>query len=849
MENTERMRALLESIDVSPAGSPLDDVIERYGLQRKGKNALQDFDFNQEIADAFKAIGYDLWYNAKKNQFDLISADKKAADEKEDEIRQSRKQAGFSATGKRRTTPNLKGGYHVTGIKKESVVDEAKEPADILNAIGKDNSKIIAKLEAKVKDLRGKAGMAGERRSSTGISGRGHGGKIASSAEAKYNAQAQELGTWIHLLKQAEQFDQMDPDQQYRFKVNATRLMNDWRATNWSEPLADVEAPEGYGVKLVSKKGFRQSESEMYPSVDAAVAAHNNKAIANSRISSEVYDGDQLVGTLSGPDAALEQSTETTMEHTERMRNLLNLLESCGEEQLPEAYRPLDVNKTSDAFKVQGSWDKDDRDFKRAEHNAEWEAEKQANQARRNADDGPWYINVNGKTLKTGGQPKVFDHIKPARAYIKAIKDKNPNAGNIIITRKPEEMSPMAFMKKHLETSGYVPGEPGSVAEYYRPGMFDHFYGEKGIKTLNLALNYYTALSKDPDTDPETQQKAAADADAVKKYLASREQKDGGQLDEISDELANRVGDARHSAVKSADRSDRDAMMGTFDKFSKNQRLNSKRNIRQQKAGIKGQDPRSAEYQRAEPGRKNFGDSAECHDEMLDETLAAGDKIKFRKNGKVMSGEVVRFDKGRNGESAAYVVYVPGYHESFFVLPDDIVHGQLDELSKDTLGSYVKKASRDASEWSNMRGETTPNSFANDPKTQHLRNKAKHFGDRAEKRHQGIDRATDRLMREEPVNELSRDTLKSYLRKTAEPTKSRPKGATQSSARYDELGNQASLVGDEGTANRMWAKADNRYHGRGMAKDRLMKEDALSKSHKAMIKECDQFFTKGIKKC
>lgn len=91
------------------------------------------------------------------------------------------------------------------------------------------------------------------------------------------------------------------------------------------------------------------------------------------------------------------------------------------------------------------------------------------------------------------------------------------------------------------------------------------------------------------------------------------------QIDEISDKLADRVGNMRHDAVKSADRSNRDELMSKYNAFSKNQKLQHSRDIRQQKAGLKGRDPRSAEYQDAEPGRRNFGDSIESCDQQLDE--------------------------------------------------------------------------------------------------------------------------------------------------------------------------------------------------------------------------------------
>ena len=179
-----------------------------------------------------------------------------------------------------------------------------------------------------------------------------------------------------------------------------------------------------------------------------------------------------------------------------------------------------------------------------------------------------------------------------------------------------------------------------------------------------------------------------------------------GQLDEISDELVNRTTDARLDAVKSADRSNRDELMSKFDKFRKNQRLSTNRDVRQQKAGIKGRDPRSAEYQDAEPGRRNFGDSVECHDEILD------------------------------------------------------------ELSPDTLKSYGKKAAGEIRGKTMQHGRALDSyGRANsEKKAAALRPGVDNAARKLKNREQGVQRAFDRL-EEQPVNELSRDTLKSYAKK------------------------------------------------------------------------------------
>lgn len=78
----------------------------------------------------------------------------------------------------------------------------------------------------------------------------------------------------------------------------------------------------------------------------------------------------------------------------------------------------------------------------------------------------------------------------------------------------------------------------------------------------------------------------------------------------------------------------------------------------------------------------------------------------------------------------------------------------INELSRQTLGSYVKAASKDAAD--------------NIEKANHYTAKPiKYHRDKAKKRLTGIEHATSTLTKEETINELSKKTLKSYLGKAA----------------------------------------------------------------------------------
>lgn len=267
------------------------------------------------------------------------------------------------------------------------------------------------------------------------------------------------------------------------------------------------------------------------------------------------------------------------------------------------------------------------------------------------------------------------------------------------------------------------------------------------------------------------------------------------QLDEISDEVVNRTADARLDAVKSADRSNRDELMSKYDKFSKNQRLGAKRDVRQQKAGKKP-DPRSSEYQNSEPGRRNFGDSVELDEaykwqcpykkgstvilmpQMLlsvvtnvnknfyfveintitGKTAAVYDnqmhRLKPYNGPKISSGQNTEMvDLLKNGESPEEVSNIVN-------LPVDVVAQfipesgeQLNELSKDTLKSYARKANVDAMKHSAKSG-TAAGQGKWDPESH----------DKAFKRARGVEKALDKLEEKTELDESPRQSMGGALR-------------------------------------------------------------------------------------
>lgn len=144
----------------------------------------------------------------------------------------------------------------------------------------------------------------------------------------------------------------------------------------------------------------------------------------------------------------------------------------------------------------------------------------------------------------------------------------------------------------------------------------------------------------------------------------------------------------------------------------------------------------------------------------------------------------------------------------------------LSELKKSTLGSYIKKASADAAYDSNFRGYKTG---LRNPKTSiggHSYNdsEASHH---ETKRNAGIARAVSKLTKEENLDELSKKTLGSYIKKAAEG------GA-------EHMADVQHWMGKGQGASKMADRADKAYEKRrtGISKavSRLTKEDAPAMS-------------------
>lgn len=92
---------------------------------------------------------------------------------------------------------------------------------------------------------------------------------------------------------------------------------------------------------------------------------------------------------------------------------------------------------------------------------------------------------------------------------------------------------------------------------------------------------------------------------------------------------------------------------------------------------------------------------------------------------------------------------------------------QIDELSKKTLGSYIKKASKNLDDYSHYSGRQFGRAEAGNAETNI--ELGKKYGKVSAKRVKGIAKATDKLTKEETENldELSKGTLGNYINKSA----------------------------------------------------------------------------------
>jgi hypothetical protein len=154
---------------------------------------------------------------------------------------------------------------------------------------------------------------------------------------------------------------------------------------------------------------------------------------------------------------------------------------------------------------------------------------------------------------------------------------------------------------------------------------------------------------------------------------------------------------------------------------------------------------------------------------------------------------------------------------------------QLDELSKKTMGSYVKKASKDVEKRSYSQGSTDAEDAEIGYPGQTPKDK------KIDKRQKGIGRAVGRLTRKEEteqLDELSKGTMGSYVKKAAKDVEKRSYSQGSTDAEDAEIGYPGQTPKDR--------KIDKRQKGIGRAVKKLTRKeetDSLYQAYLSMMSE------------
>ena len=166
---------------------------------------------------------------------------------------------------------------------------------------------------------------------------------------------------------------------------------------------------------------------------------------------------------------------------------ITNLLPEAG----PYGSRNPDTMSASDYDRYQqDQMDQGKRDFKRNEHEAEWEREQEYTRQLQARDQGPWYLRIDGKILKSQGQPKVFDLKKGANNYALAIiKNKPELQGKIMLTKSSADQAPTEAASGGSSSSGNMASSSGRI----NPDTIVVQEHKKGVKAMK-----YTTKTRSP---------------------------------------------------------------------------------------------------------------------------------------------------------------------------------------------------------------------------------------------------------------------------------------------------------------------------------------------------------------
>ena len=151
---------------------------------------------------------------------------------------------------------------------------------------------------------------------------------------------------------------------------------------------------------------------------------------------------------------------------------------------------------------------------------------------------------------------------------------------------------------------------------------------------------------------------------------------------------------------------------------------------------------------------------------------------------------------------------------------------RLDELSKETLGNYVSKSSL-------RKAQNTQDQGRIDVSHKAGMDLYKDIGKDSRKREKGIALANKKLQKEEKLDEVSKSTLGSYIKKASHDVATRSaatRGFARDSEAYRKNNDITNARKSDERSDKMFKKSWNRRQGIAKAVDKLTKEDTVAEA-------------------
>ena len=210
-----------------------------------------------------------------------------------------------------------------------------------------------------------------------------------------------------------------------------------------AEPMASVEPANGDSDAEVMRSVIDRMHSDDEEETDEG--QYDNSP--NDPRDVPEFDSEEFAHHENQPGAGFGRRTNQPNANPTAYESLMAeyksfVAEAESKKKVSEAHgrSSWDSNMPSWQDREQASMDYNKREFRRKEHEAEWEQEKRYAQQLKDKERGPWYIKINGKILRSRGEIKVFDWKKGANNYALAIlKNKPELQGNVKLTKSDED--------------------------------------------------------------------------------------------------------------------------------------------------------------------------------------------------------------------------------------------------------------------------------------------------------------------------------------------------------------------------------------------------------------------------